>query len=50
MAIAEINRGEEMQSRRFAYWWLRMLLSGRFVEKFFNWRESRRDAKKDAAN
>jgi hypothetical protein len=24
-----------MQSRRFAYWWFRILASGRFLEKFF---------------
>jgi hypothetical protein len=39
-----------MQSRRFAYWWFKMLMSGRFVENFFNWRQRRRDAKEETAN
>jgi hypothetical protein len=39
-----------MQSRRFIYWWFKMMVSGRFVENFFNWRQSRRDAKKAAAD
>ena len=34
-----------MQSRCFFSWWFRILASGRFYEKFLNWRESRRMSK-----
>jgi hypothetical protein len=27
-----------MKTRRIAFWWLRFVLSGRFLEKFLNWR------------
>jgi hypothetical protein len=31
-----------MSTRRMAYWWWRFVVSGRFIEKFFNLRRSRR--------
>jgi hypothetical protein len=34
-----------MQSRRFAYWWFRMMASGRFLDKFLNWRPTRKVTK-----
>jgi hypothetical protein len=39
-----------MKSRRFAYWWFKMVVSGRFIENFFDWRKKRRDGKKQVAN
>jgi hypothetical protein len=32
-----------MKPQRMAYWWFRFVVSGRFLEKFFNWRRMRRD-------
>jgi hypothetical protein len=31
-----------MKTRRMAYWWLRFVVSGRFIEKFFDLRRMRR--------
>jgi hypothetical protein len=31
-----------MNTRRMAYWWFRLVLSGRFFEKFFNLRRASR--------
>jgi hypothetical protein len=39
-----------MKSRRFAYWWFKMVVSGRFIENFFDWRKNRRDGKKQVAS
>jgi hypothetical protein len=39
-----------MQSQRFIYWWFKMLVSGRFIENFVDWRQSRRDGKKKATD
>jgi hypothetical protein len=30
-----------MSTRRFTVWWFRFLISGRFLEKFFNLKPSR---------
>jgi hypothetical protein len=29
---------EQMSTRRMAYWWFRFVVSGRFLEEFFNLR------------
>jgi hypothetical protein len=31
-----------MKPQRMAYWWFRFVVSGRFLEKFFNWQRMRR--------
>jgi len=36
------SRDKSMSTRRMAYWWLRFVVSGRFLEKFFGQRRSRR--------
>jgi hypothetical protein len=30
-----------MNTRRMAYWWFRFVVSGRFLEKFFNLRRAK---------
>jgi hypothetical protein len=30
-----------MRIRRFAFWWFRFVVSGRFLQKFFNLRPTR---------
>jgi hypothetical protein len=37
---------KSMSTRRMAYWWLRFVISGRFLEKFFNLRRSGRQSRK----
>jgi hypothetical protein len=36
------SEDKSMSTRRMAYWWLRFVVSGRFLEKFLNLRRSRR--------
>ena len=36
------SRIRQMSTRRMAYWWFRFVVSGRFLEKFFNLRRVRR--------
>ena len=31
-----------MKTRRFAFWWFRFVISGRFLEKFLNSRRAKR--------
>src|SRR6478672_468046 len=33
-----VSRTAQMKTRRLAFWWLRFVFSGRFLEKFLNWR------------
>jgi hypothetical protein len=35
-------RDDTMSTRRMAYWWLRFVVSGRFIEKFLNLRRAGR--------
>jgi len=35
-------KDESMSTRRMAYWWLRLVVSGRFLEKFLNLRRARK--------
>jgi hypothetical protein len=36
---------KSMSTRRMAYWWLRFVISGRFIEKFFDLRRSGRQSR-----
>jgi hypothetical protein len=36
------SEDKSMSTRRMAYWWLRFVVSGRFLEKFLNLGRSRR--------
>jgi len=45
--LCRLNAGpstqeKSMSTRRMAYWWLRFVISGRFIEKFLNLRRSGR--------